>query len=201
MNVTLQPDKDLRLLFFVVNYHTLTLKDSSGNVIAEVDTGRIFRNAEDTVITLRVKVFKKHPGLDLTLMRNIDAIPTDFRMETAGIKIDLNPSADPKCGEKIFYSGFPLLLGRDETQKQNFPLVINGSVSQVIPNKPNFIVQAPIFSGASGSPIMSQNDGRFLGIIYAGVPNQESLLYALKANTIKVWIKKSLFDMIQSEQP
>lgn len=198
LKVILDQDKDEWLPFFVANYHTLTLRDSLGKVIAEVDTGKVFRNAEDTVITLRVKLFRKNPALDLALLEMVDTIPSTFKIETTGIKIYLNQGIDPKVGENIFYGGFPLLLGLDRSLKRNFPLIINGSVSQANPDEVNFIVQAPIFSGASGSPILSQNDGRFLGVIYASVPNQESLLYALKATTIRDWIKNILYDSIQS---
>jgi len=197
--VRLLPEKDLR--FFVVNYHALTLRDSLGNIIAEVDTGSVLRNAEDTVITIRVKVFRKNPAIDIALLENVGPIPSAFKIETTGILIDLNVQTDPLVGEKIFYSGFPLLLGEDTTLKQNYPLVINGSVSQVLSNKPDFIVQAPIFSGASGSPIMSQNDGRFLGVIFGSVPKQESLLYALKANIIRIWITKILLETIRQTVP
>jgi hypothetical protein len=200
MKVTLDAEKDQSLLFFVLNYHTLTLTDSLGNIVREVDSGMVFRNAKDTVITLRVKVVRKNSNLDLVLMENVDKIPPAFNIETTGIKIDLNEQVEPQVGEKIFYSGFPLLLGQDATLKQNYPLVLEGLVAQVIPNKPDFIVQAPVFSGASGSPIMSQNDGRFLGVIWGKVPGQESLLYAVKANTIRAWIKSILSEAFKKKQ-
>lgn len=60
------------------------------------------------------------------------------------------------------------------------------------------MVQAPIFSGASGSPILSKRDGKFLGIIYGLVPGQQSFLYGIKGNVICAWIKQVL---LQKDSP
>lgn len=197
MQVKLQTGKTF--LFFIANYHALTLRDASDRIVAETDTGEVFRNAKDTVVTLRVRLLKKNPALDLVLLEDIDKILTTSTVDTIGISIDLDQVREPKVGEEILYSGFPLLLGEDPALKQNHPLVINGLVSQVIPGNADFIVQAPIFSGASGSPILSKKNGEFLGIIYASVPRQESFLYGVKGSTICAWIKQVLLEKDSSK--
>ena len=132
--------------------------------------------------------------MDLILLKTPDPIPSQFRLKTTVLAIDLAEEPPPPVvGERIFYGGFPRLLGRDTTLKQNYPLVMDGIVSQVVPADPYFIVQAPVFSGASGSPILSQKDGHFLGVLFGTIPEQESFLYAVKASVLSAWIKDIIF--------
>ena len=177
---------------FIANHHTFTLRDSLDRIILEVDSGRVFRNANDTVIAVRVKVIAKNSGLDLVLLELlIDTFPSQWGKTL--IQISLDENRDPVLGERVLYSGFPGLMGEDPLQKQNYPLVLDGFVSQSIPGNTHFIVQAPVFFGSSGSPILSQMDGKFLGIIRAARRGQESLLYATKASSIRTWLKYVLY--------
>lgn len=111
MQARLQTGKTF--LFFIANYHALTLRDASDRIIAETDTGEVFRNAKDTVMTLRVKTLKKNPALDIVLLEDIDSILTTSKVDTIGIAVDLDQVREPKVGEEIlYYSEKTLLLNR-----------------------------------------------------------------------------------------
>jgi hypothetical protein len=127
-----------------------------------------------------------NPKLDLALLEILDSIPPEI--EGAGIRVVMAESeSSPTLSEKIIYSGFPLLLL--DTVKQNQPMVLFGQVALTKPDTWNFIVQSPIFNGASGSPIMSLKDGRFLGVVYGKFEAQESLLLAVSVNALKQWLR------------
>jgi hypothetical protein len=175
---------------FISNCHPFVFSDSLTKTLVEVDSGVVLRNASDTVLAIDVRVINKNPSLDLALMEPINQMPTGMGLQSTGIKFDLliqTPS--PVVGEKIFYCGFPLLIGQDTTFKNNCPVVVNGYISQIIPGRADFIVQAPIFSGASGSPLFSEESGQFIGVVFGKVPGQESFLYAIKIDSIQHWLQ------------
>lgn len=175
---------------FMCNYHVLCLRDSLDNVIAETDTGTILRNAGDTVYPIRVRAILKNPILDLVLLAPVEEVEfAKLGLDPITVRLDLEEAAEPRVGEAIIYCGFPKLVGLDPSAKKNQPLVIFGYVSQAIPDSSSFIVQAPVFSGSSGSPIWSQEDFRFLGVAFRKVTGQESLLYGIRANEIRKWIR------------
>lgn len=182
--------------FFLSNEHVSSYEDTTRGMKLAVDTATVARNARDTilardtVLAMRVHLLRKTLRFDLALWEPVDKTPPHIAIQTTGIQVDLmKDGRDAVVAERVLYSGFPLLLGEDTAWGQNYPLVIDGFVSQVIDARPEFTIQAPIFSGASGSPVLSQRDGRFVGVVYATVPGQESLLYAVKASRVLDWVR------------
>lgn len=200
-------DSNLIQRFFITNNHPFVLDDSAQNVHIETDSGLVLVNMRnsarnrDTVVTGKVGVLARNGPQDLVLLDFSVQVPLGFRMGINCPQIDLDSTfRDPSVAEDIAYVGFPLLLGEDTTfLRGNEPLVIMGSVAQVPKSRPWFIIQAPTFPGASGSPVFSAKDGHFLGVTSAVVRKKnagdsayESFQYALKASWIVPWIKSMI---------
>jgi len=174
---------------FFSNYHPFFFEDSLKKVLASTEKAITYRNTNDTLIEIALDLFKFDSLLDIAILS-----PTDDRTflnygaDPARVVLDLKvKSSKPNYGEKIIYTGFPKILIYPEL-KRNYPLLIQGYVSQQIDEFDKYIIQAPIFEGASGSPIFSGIDGRFLGIVYGKFRGQESLTLAINAEPIRAWI-------------
>jgi hypothetical protein len=184
-------DGNQKMWCFITNYHPFFLRDTKNRIIARVDSGIVYRNSKDTVEEIRVKIWARHPYLDLVLLKPTEDLPADSKIENMALQIEIKRDiASPLSGDKVIYCGFPLLIGQDKHYKRNYPSIIHGTIAQFVPDDPDFMIQAPALSGASGSPVISEKDNRFLGVAYSKIKGQESLFYAIKASEIESWIRK-----------
>jgi hypothetical protein len=194
---------------FIANNHSFVWDDNAHSMHLQSDSGVVFVNMHDslldrdTIITGQVRILARNQALDLALLRYSLTPPPRLSMALRYIELDLNFTyRDPIVGEAIAYGGFPLLLGADTTYfHRNEPLVIMGSVAQVAKGRPDFLIQAPTFPGASGSIVISAMDGKFLGITFAAVRKKgekdssyESFQFAVKIAGVAAWIKSAIRD-------
>lgn len=81
-------------------------------------------------------------------------------------------------GDKISYFGFPLGTGASIDQP-HLPLVRSGIISQISENN-SFIVEANVFPGSSGSPVLqnAETDPKIIGIITSYIPYRDTAISA-----------------------
>jgi|GEM_PF-6757570 len=183
------------------NLHPFRLQDSVGRTTATTDSGNVRINAtdktsgRDTVSLISVRVLNYDSLMDVAILTTLSGTPPSLSSTWTLAVVDLSKEyRHPVPWERARYVGFPLLLGIDASLRHDSPLLLTGFVAQSVEGSSKFILQAPVFSGASGSPVFSQEDGEFLGIVFGKVPNQESLLYAVKASKLVPWIKNLILD-------
>jgi hypothetical protein len=185
---------DKTFYFLLSNLHPFQRRDSLNRIIEEVDSGKVFRNAGDTVVSIRVRIHKLSRDLDLVILDALSAIPLE--MEKSGLFFDLDdPSSDAVVGEEIMYFGFPRMMV--DTIFRIYPFVVSGQVVQSVTEELTFVSQGPIFNGASGSPVVSKRTGRILGIEYGAYRGQESLFLTVKVSRIKKWLREVLLEKQQ----
>ncbi|MDD5529627.1 MAG: serine protease [bacterium] len=140
--------------YILTNEHVVALKDSAGKTI---------KYSEDIVVTFNLKIKrafffqaeieKIDENSDLAALqfyRPVDMPDSLFDAVFVPSNIWKEPG-DIKEGETVIYSGYP--TGWGLSYQRNYPLSRIGIVSQVIPGKEDFLIDAFVQPGYSGSPV------------------------------------------------
>lgn len=91
-----------------------------------------------------------------------------------GYGADILKSVDKhELGERIFYFGFPLGEGAS-IEHPHLPIVRTGIISQ-IPEGLSFIIEANVFPGSSGSPVLKdmETDFKVIGVVSSYIPYRD----------------------------
>lgn len=121
----------------------------------------------------------------------------------------LSITAEPnaiRAGLPVAFAGFPLgsdglvlqIDDRDPILLQMMPFLRHGIISSVhpfpCPRPHGFTIDVMSHGGASGAPIFSADDPRILGMLYAGVPGEHRLTYALPDHLLHWAVRAALSD-------
>lgn len=106
------------------------------------------------------KVLAKRPDLDLAIV-DIDG------QKLPALPISPDMDWETRAGEKILFIGNPLSFTQIANQGTlKGPVMLNGW------EVPVMMIEAPIYKGNSGSPVINQ-DGHVIGVIFATLQNPE----------------------------
>ncbi len=156
-------------------------------ILTNKHVGQLARNGEikvllnpDKRIIRKVKFETAHTNLDLALF----SIP--HRQEDVGKTLEevfgprelldvdeLKQHSEIKEGLFVVYLGYPLGLANEELQFK--PFIRRGSIANITKDKNVLLIDGAASHGNSGSPVFSQEDGKFIGIIYGFLPDSISL--------------------------
>jgi len=119
----------------------------------------------------RITILNADKDMDLAILR-VDAEDE--------IPLQINPDAQLKPGQRVIAIGHPLGLAKT---------VSDGLISGVHTIDAVQIVQitAPISDGSSGSPVLDQQ-GRVIGVVYAGFDEGQNLNFAIGIETLNEFL-------------
>lgn len=119
----------------------------------------------------RVTILNADKDRDLAILR------VDAEDETA---LQINWHAELKPGQRVIAIGHPLGL---------YKSVCDGLISNVQTIDQVQLVQitAPISNGSSGSPVLDQQ-GRVIGVVYAGIDEGQNLNFAIGIETLNTFL-------------
>jgi hypothetical protein len=145
-------------IYVLTNEHVVALKDSNKKTIRYAKN--IFIGVMDTstniVRQLPVEKYKVDEKLDLAALRPYARNSLEYRaldistLRMLGISWCKDP-AEIQEGETIIYMGYPWELGVGK--QKLYPLSRQGIVAQLIPGENNFLIDAFVQEGYSGSPV------------------------------------------------
>jgi len=115
----------------------------------------------------RVTILNADQDMDLAIL-SVDAEDE--------IPLQLNPDAALKPGQRVIVIGHP--LGLDKTLSDG---LISGV--QTIDQVQIVQITAPISDGSSGSPVLDE-EGRVIGVVYAGFDEGQNLNFAIGVETL-----------------
>jgi hypothetical protein len=103
-----------------------------------------------------------------------------FRVDTTGLSaITIEDRRDYIEGSEVFFSGFPMgirTLRAPGWVHQVSPTLQRGIISAVLPfpcHSPHaLLIEGVTEGGSSGSPVFDAEEGRVLGMVYAGIPDE-----------------------------
>ena len=144
---------DSNNVYALTNEHVVAIKNQTNN--------KTIRYAKNIMVSYNVKGFgaisfpaqirKVDEDLDLVALRVFTPKELRDSLEVLGLPVKMwQEEKFLKEGEIVLYSGYPLMLGREE---RNYPLTRTGMISQLIPNQNTFLIDSFVQSGYSGSPV------------------------------------------------
>lgn len=148
---------DNKKYLFLTCHHVIAIKDTNNrfigyftNIYANVN------NVDGTTTLLKLKVEYTDSANDFALLsisedsKNLLSLIIN-NVRISYIQKSLWKNTDGlKEGEITLYMGYPMLKG---IEKQNHPISRVGYISQIIPNKDNFLIDGFVQHGHSGSPV------------------------------------------------
>ena len=139
-------------MYIITNEHVVAIKDSLYKTIRYAENIHVSVNVKSIgAISFPAKIRKVSEELDLVALRMFFPKALKDSLQVAGMAPDLWESENTiREGETVLYSGYPLMLGRGHI---NFPLTRTGIISQVIPGQNEFLIDAFVQPGYSGSPV------------------------------------------------
>ena len=119
----------------------------------------------------QITILNADKDMDLAILR-VDAEDE--------IPLQINPDAELKPGQRVIAIGHP--LGLEKT-------VSDGLISsvQTIDGVQEVQITAPISDGSSGSPVLDQQ-GRVIGVVYAGIDEGQNLNFAIGIETLNEFL-------------
>lgn len=129
---------------------------SSGIIITNY---HIVENEDKAIIhfpdgpTERAKIVKKLPEMDIALLK------LDNQSDLPFLHID--KSSHWKEGDHIFFIGNPLMFNQIANEGEIIGATNNAGLST-----PAIVIDAPVYKGNSGSPLINEN-GEVIGVIFA----------------------------------
>ena len=163
-------------IYALTNEHVIAIKDTAGKTIRYAKKIIVSINVKDVgAFPCEGKIIKLSEELDLAALRIFGPSEIIQRVLTTVISKNLwEQESNLREGEIILYAGYPLMIGRGLV---NYPLSRSGIISQLLPDEKNFLIDAFIQPGYSGSPVFvlrrkpniipAQWDFKFIGICKA----------------------------------
>ena len=114
------------------------------------------------------------------------SIPNEPTSRLIGFSLDSVKSVDEdELGESVLYFGFPLGEGAS-IEHLHLPVVRSGILSQ-IPEGVSFIIEANVFPGSSGSPVLKNmgTDQKIIGVVSSYIPYRD-IAVSTQTGNVKV---------------